>query len=371
MQRMNTTRTRKMRILLLFFILSIIGCAGECAQSELQEVVNFPEMQVTGVAVSNSGRIFVNFPYWSDKHTLSVAEIVDGKPKPFPDDEWNGPGQPAAHFICVQSVYVDAKDVLWILDPAAPKSGEIVSGGPKLVEVDLKTNNVIRTFSFDETIAPKKSYLNDVRVDEDESHAFITDSGMGALVIVDLRTGKARRLLAQNSATKGEPGFQLSVDKRELIEMKTGKPPVIHSDGIALDSRNGYLYFHALTARTLYRVKTEYLTDEKITDAALNSKVEKVAQTPPCDGMIMGPDGMLYLTDLEHAAVVRIDPANWNLSTMVSSEKLLWPDTMAVGPDGVMYVTASQIENSPRFNSGKDVRKEPYRLFKFKPGAGG
>ena len=67
-------------------------------QVELEEVASFPSQQVTGVTVSAKGRVFVNFPFWSDDHTISVAEVVDGKPKPFPDEAWNakdGPPDPA------------------------------------------------------------------------------------------------------------------------------------------------------------------------------------------------------------------------------------------------------------------------------------
>jgi hypothetical protein len=82
--------------------------------AELREVASFPDKQITGVGVSTkSGRIFVNFPYWSDDHSISVAEIVNGQPKAFPNDEWNKPGSAGLHFICVQSVLVDDQDNLW------------------------------------------------------------------------------------------------------------------------------------------------------------------------------------------------------------------------------------------------------------------
>ena len=74
-------------------------------------------------------------------------------------------------------MYVDANDDLWILDPAAPKMQQLVPGGPKLIKVDLKTNAVVQTIPFGEDVAPKKSYLNDVRIDTRSSTAFITDSG--------------------------------------------------------------------------------------------------------------------------------------------------------------------------------------------------
>ena len=146
-------------------LLGLCGIATSISATELQEVASFPHQQVTGVAVSKSGRVFVNFPNWSDEHTISVAELVDGKPKAFPNDDWNKAGSPESHFVCVQSVYVDPNDDLWIIDPAAAKMQEVVKGGPKLVKVDLKTNQVAQNIPFDEDVAPKKSYLNDVRVD--------------------------------------------------------------------------------------------------------------------------------------------------------------------------------------------------------------
>ena len=156
----------------------------------LQDVAQFPDDQLTGVAVSQSGRVFVNFPYWSERHHLSVAEVVNGQPVAFPNAEWNQSGAPDKHFVCVQSVYVDESDSLWILDPAAPMMKEIVKGGPKLVKVDLVKNEIVQTIPFSEQIAPKKSYLNDVRIDLKTQTAFITDSGLGAIIIVDLRPGK-------------------------------------------------------------------------------------------------------------------------------------------------------------------------------------
>jgi hypothetical protein len=60
--------------------------------AELREVASFPDKQITGVGVSTkSGRIFVNFPYWSDDHSISVAEIVNGQPKRFPTTNGTNP----------------------------------------------------------------------------------------------------------------------------------------------------------------------------------------------------------------------------------------------------------------------------------------
>ncbi|HVI77003.1 MAG TPA: L-dopachrome tautomerase-related protein [Candidatus Acidoferrum sp.] len=352
-----------MRVHLVF--VAVVINAVAVAGAALQEAASFPDQQVTGVGVSTkSGRVFVNFPYWSDQHSISVAEIVNGQPKPFPNEEWNKPGAADSHFVCVQSVVVDDHDNLWVLDPAAPKMQEIVKGGPKLVKIDLQANQVIQTIPFGEDIAPAKSYLNDVRIDTRSDTAFITDSGKGAIIVVNLKNGNARRLLDGHPSTQPEKGFKLVVEGRELIDQQKKAPPQIASDGIALDAKNGYLYYHVLTAHKLYRIKTSFLTGEQLSKTDLESKVESVGETPAPDGMVEAPDGSIYLTDLEHNAVVRWNPETKSIEQVIADKRLMWPDTLSWGPNDELYVTTSQIENTPRFNDGKSTRTEPYKLWK-------
>jgi sugar lactone lactonase YvrE len=258
---------------------------------------------------------------------------------------------------------VDDQDNLWVLDPAAPKTQEIVKDGPKLVKIDLATNQVVQTIPFGEDVAPKKSYLNDVRIDTRTNRAFITESANGAIIVVDLKSGKARRLLDGHPSTQPEKDVKLVVDGKALIDQQK-KTPQIASDGIALDAKEGYLYYHALTGHTLYRIKTSFLADETLGKRELEAKVENVGQTPAPDGMLEGPDGSVYLTDLEGSAVVRWDPESKRVAQVIADKRLLWPDTLSWGPNGEIYVTASQIENMPRFNNGKSTRTEPYKLWK-------
>jgi sugar lactone lactonase YvrE len=350
----------RLPIALLFFATSALLLA---ATPTLQMVASFPDKQVTGIAVSHTGRIFVCFPDWSDDHTVSVAELVDGKPKAYPDAEWNQSGVPKNHFVCVQSVHIDESDSLWILDPASPKMQGVVKGGPKLVKVDLVKNQVVQTIPFSDEIAPKKSYLNDVRVDTKTQTAYITDSGLGAIVVVDLATGQARRLLEDDPSTQADKDFKLQVNGRSLLG-EDGKPPQIHSDGIALDPLNGYLYFHALTASALHRIKTDDLRNRRLTKSQLSAKVEEVLETPPPDGMEMGPDGRLYLTDIQDGFIRVVDLKENKLNSVIGDGRLSWPDSLAWGPEGALFVTTSQIQTMPRFNDGKDTRTTPYHVYK-------
>jgi len=189
-------------ILVAGFVVSAVpGYATDHADrndNRLSEVaVN--SRQWTGLAVSGSGRIFVNFPRWSADVPVSVGELTgNGGIDPFPNsvlNVWKTGDDPREAFVCVQSVYVDREDHLWILDPANPLFGGVVEGGAKLMRVDLKKNEIEAVFGFDAEIAPPASYLNDVRIDTQTETAYITDSGLGAIVVLDIKTGIARRLL--------------------------------------------------------------------------------------------------------------------------------------------------------------------------------
>ena len=360
----------RMRLnLSLPLVLALISMTGllplRAQKSALEEVATFPQQQVTGVTVSPEGRVFVNFPFWSDDHSLSVAEIIDGQPKPFPDEAWNAKsGPPEFRWVCVQSVVVDDQGALWILDPASPKTEGVVKGGPKLVKIDLSTNKVVQVIPFDETIAPARSYLNDVRVDTTTGHAFITESGVGAIVVVDLKTGNARRLLAEHPSTKVEPGVEMVVDGMKIIDPETGQAPEIHADGIALDKERGWLYYHPLTGVTLYRIKTEHLIDETLSDAQLGAKVEKLATTPKPDGMLEALDGSVYLTAFEKNAIVRFDPSTGSVITIVEDDLLQWPDTLAWGPDGKLYITTSQIHRMAKYHGGQSKQEGPFAVYR-------
>jgi hypothetical protein len=52
--------------------------------ARLRLVASF-EHRVTGVTVAPGGRIFVNFPRWTEDEPISVAEVAgDGQVKPYP-----------------------------------------------------------------------------------------------------------------------------------------------------------------------------------------------------------------------------------------------------------------------------------------------
>ena len=354
--------------LLLAGVSLALGAAGPVRSQEqptggvqLEQVAEFPH-QVTGVAVGKDGRIFVNFPRWTEDSPVSVAEVApDGTVKPYPNEEWNvwrnarkDELTAADHWVCVQSVVADEQGSLWVLDPAAPAQGAVVRGGPKLVRIDLATNSVARTIPFDETVAPQGSYLNDVRFSPDGNHAYITDSGaMGALVVVDLASGKARRVLDGHPATQPEKGLVVKADGREL-RRPDGRGVEFAADGIALSRDGRHLYWQAIKGRTLYRIATKALDAAVLAEVAdVSGEVEAYGRNGVADGLHIGREsGRLYVTAPEENAVKVRDldaGPNGAPTILVQDDRLRWPDSFAEGPQGSIYVTTSRVQDSAFF----------------------
>lgn len=366
-----------MKTLFALIAATFVGCTSPSlaqspptsASSSLTEMYSNPDFQLTGVTVSTKGRMFVNFPKWSDHYVNAVVEILhDGTAKPFPNEDWNRWSGKAAeagnHFVCVQSVVADDDDTLWVVDAAAPMMGPIVHGGPKLVAIDLNTNQVKKIYAIDSDAIKPNSYLNDVRIDTARHTAYMTDSGVGGLIVVDTATAKVRRVLDGQPSVQAQPDTKITIGGRPLLG-ESGKTPQINSDGIALSPDGEYLYYQALTSRNLYRVKAEALRNHsKNEDWTL--QVEQVAETFPVDGLWMDKAGNLYLSDLQRNAIVRRSP-DGKMQTIITDPRLKWPDTFTEGPDGLIYITASHLNEAPRFNRGKDARTQPYAVFRFHP----
>lgn len=354
--------------LIVFILLSGIFCWTQTTQN-LKEVYHNDDFQLTGITMSKSGRLFVNFPRWSDQYLNAVVEVSsDGSVKPFPDEEWNRWDRKresaGKHFVCVQSVVADDAGMLWVLDPAAPLMGPIVPGGPKLVGIDLQNNQVRRVILFGPESIKPDSYLNDVRFDNRNHTAYITDSGVGGLVILDMKSGKARRVLDSDPSVQADLSAQIVVDGKPVLA--AGKPPRINTDSIALSPDGQYLYFKPLTGEILYRIKTTLLRGPANPTSKVSAAVEKVAHIFPTDGFWMDSKGNLYLSDINHNAVKRRTP-DGKIEEIVTDRRLQWPDTFTEGPDGTIYISASHINESPTFNEGKSTRQQPYAVFAINP----
>lgn len=351
----------------MLFLWLAVSVVGRAAESKIKPVFQDDLSQFTGVALSKTGRMFINYPRWQGPHDLDVVEVQsNGIARPFPDKDWNSwdKSQSGSNkWVCVQSVFVDDQDQLWVVDPAAPQMESVQGNGAKLVRIDLASNRVVRLYNLTE-LAGKNSYLNDVRVDTSNHIAYLTESKEGGIVVLNTDTGNARMVLRQEPPVLADPNHQLLIGGAELL--RNGQPMKVNADGIALSPDRQWLYFKPLSDTKLYRIRTADLQNALATGADVGNKVEDLGANFTCsDGMIFDQRGNLYLGDMEHDAIVQVTPA-LKFQIVAHDKRLIWPDTFAWSPDGWLYVTCSQIQNMPWSHNGRSTRTTPYSIYKLK-----
>ena len=322
------------RLLIVLLVFCTIACQNKNTPKQNKlEVIASSDKQWTGVAVDNKGRIFVNYPKWSDDVPISVAEIVNGEPVAYPNKDWNN-RENTESFVAVQSVVVDKKNRLWILDTRNPLFKGVMKGGPMLYQFNLESNQKEQVYQFPEGVYQLNSYFNDVRIDTDKEVVYMTDSGDGAIIVLDLNTRESRRLLDHHVSTESEMDYLICDGKKWENS--------VHSDGIALSPDHEYLYYIALTAHSLYRIETNALLNKNLKEEALAVKVESVKKIPATDGMMFDKAGNLWLGGLENNSVNKIN-SNGELTSVVQDNSIRWADSFAEDTMGNIYFTTSQI----------------------------
>jgi sugar lactone lactonase YvrE len=337
------------RLSILLTILFFLNGHVSFAQKEVTQIASFKGQQVTGVTVSQKGRIFVNFPRWRQSVRYSVTEVdPEGGSRPYPGESWNSwqPGQEIRDslFIAVQSV-VAAEGRLYVLDTRNPLWQGVVNP-PRIFVFDLQTDELAALFVLSEDAYRPNSYTNDLRVDPENGFLYITDSGEPGLIVFDMNAQKSSRVLDQHFSTTAE------FNSLTIQGERWGGNPV-HADGIAYHAARDRLYYHALTGYTLYSVSAEALRSGD--PAAIEQSVKKEGQTPAPDGMIFDEKGNLYMADLEKTAIYKLDPSG-KLILLAKGESVGWADSFSIHEDKLFF-TDSKIHLA-----GEQAEKLDYTL---------
>jgi sugar lactone lactonase YvrE len=324
---------KTIKLFVAVFTTAAISLQAQELSKEKLTIIAESNHQWTGIALSQTNRMFVNFPRWSADTPVAVAEIINGNVVPFPDINWNKYDGKLNHFTCVQSVFADKNNQLWVLDTGYELETDKTKGG-KLFVFDLQKNILKEVYDFPVEKITDKSYLNDFRVDELHHKVYLTDSRLGGLIVLDLKTKEVRRILANHASTLAEVP-EITV---EGIQRKKQ----VHSDGIELDRESKYLYYCSLTGVNIYRIPVKYIVDKDYDDPFLGTQVEKFAKTGPNDGIAFDSKGNLYLSSLEQNGISVVDKKGI-FKTIITDSLIQWPDSLAFGKDGNLYFTTSLI----------------------------
>jgi sugar lactone lactonase YvrE len=349
---------------------------GEAQESRkagppLETVKTFgDDFRLVGLGVSAKGRVFATAPSSGARSRFSMVEVdpKTGAVTPYPDGAWNNfsaQDDGKSEWISVQALWVDRSDHLWALDSSLSKLDQ-ERLPPKLVEFDLSTNRVMRQYDFKGVISAKDS-LNDVRIDPVHDYAYLTNAGnKGSLVVLDLKTGRARQVLAGDRSTFADPSQHLMIGN-EIALRPDGSAVAVQADGIALSPDARWLYYRPLTDHNYWRVPTAALRDRNVSDAELAGKVEYLGNSVLSGGLIMDSRGTLYGGDLEHRTVVALEltPEKRLRSRILVSDpsKLSWADGFAIS-GGYLYIADSHLWEVAFKNDLP--RSGPFTIFKIK-----
>jgi sugar lactone lactonase YvrE len=364
------------RIVLAVGILAVAQNSGDARDSgkvgpPLETVKAFgDDFRLVGIGVSAKGRVFATAPSSQARSRFSMVEVdpKTGVVTPYPDAAWNNfseQGDGKSQWISVQALWVDKADHLWALDSSLSNVNQ-ERLPPKLVEFDLSTNRVIRQYDFNGVVSAKDS-LNDVRIDTVNDFAYLTNAGnKGSLVVLDLKTGKARQVLVGERSTFADPSQHLMIGS-EVALRPNGSIVATQADGIALSPDAQWLYYRPLTDHNYWRVPTAALRDATLNDAELSGKVEYLGSSVLSGGLIMDANGTLYGGDLEHHSVVALtlspDKKLRSKIFISAPSKLSWADGFAIS-GGYLYIADSHLWEVAFKNNLP--RSGPFTIFKAK-----
>ncbi|WP_242011521.1 major royal jelly family protein [Acetobacter fallax] len=329
-------------------------------------VDRFPDAQPSGIARLPDGRIVLSLPTSAQRHPGPVLAVwTAGHLSPFP-------GSAAQNrLVSPLGMTVDGNGQLWLLDEGV-QAGSKARPEPALLHIDPKTNSIVRRYAFGAPALRADSHVNDVRVDLTHGSAgiaFISDTSQTthpALVVVDLASGHARRILAETVSVSPVPGFVMEADGH-LGRYDAEHPQVAQGgvDGVALSADSSRLYWSPLSSRRLYSAPTAVLADPAASEVAIEAAVKDEGEVGIMDGMATAPDGSLYLTDIERHAVVR-RASDGALSIVAQDSRLIAPDSIAFDGDSLL-LTVGQWSRLPVFHDGRDMQERPYVLVRIAP----
>jgi len=331
----------------------------------LQTVVDL-DYPPGNVAVSADGRVF--FTLHPDGNPPNkVLELVDGRPVPYPNEAYQHEAADIPWFQTILSLRIDRQGKLWVLDFA-----DFGRGRPRITAFDLESGALVHQYEFPKDVAGFGSMLNDFQVSPNGVKIYIAETSpifqRPALIVYDTLRKTSRRVLDRHPSVMAQ-NYVIQAPGRDmvaygLVTLRIGV------DSIALDKRGEWLYYGAVNGDRLWRIRAADLDNEALSAEELALKVEEFGQKTLSDGLTMDTENGVYLSDMEHSAIVRMAP-DGSLTTLLKDPRLRWPDGFSFGPDGWLYVTCSSLQHV-LFVGGDEMRANaPYQIFRFQPGVPG
>jgi sugar lactone lactonase YvrE len=239
-------------------------------------------------------------------------------------------------------LYADSKNQLWVLDGARAA----VWSAQKLYQFDIATGKLLKVYTFPASVAEPGSYLSDLVVSPNGARVYIANSGQlskkPALIVLDIKSQLFRRTLVNHDGLKAQD-YALQV-RGKTVRLAGIKPWRRNFNGLALHPNGRILAMAAMNNDSVYAMDTAWLSNQQYSDAQIARSLRRWQAKPANESLVFDPKGRLYLTDVEHGAIMRRNTQG-KLETLIQDyEYLRWANGLAMGQDGYLYATSSGLE---------------------------
>ena len=343
------------------FVLTISAMAGFFGNLTAAEIELFAKLSLEtppgNIAITPDGRIFLSVHGFYGQPIKVVELLENGLTRPYPSKRWAyEPTDGSVGLYGVLGINSDSNGILWMLDTSSSThAGRLIGWNTRLEQLH-------RIIYLAKPIISDHSFLNDFAIDPENKAIYVADTSTQSIIVVNLLTGQARRVMEDSKFTKAQDLDMIIDGKR--VEMN-GQPARLGINPITIDSKNEYLYWGAMSGTTVYRIRTDYLNDARLTDLELIGYVEKYGEKPISDGITIDDGGNIYITSITDDSIGAVQPEG-SYQTLFQDDELSWPDGFAVGPDNYVYVTINELHRSPGLNNGQNNSREEFKVMRFK-----
>ncbi|KZZ60612.1 hypothetical protein A3762_15495 [Oleiphilus sp. HI0125] len=321
----------------------------------LELVVDLP-YPPGNIAVSSEGQVFFTY-HPEGRPAYNLAEIVDGEVKPL---RLEGEKASALNLETVLSMRIDQQNRLWLLDYANHGTGTA-----KIAAIDIYSRELVHYYEFSSDIAGLGSHMNDFQVEPNGRYILIADASIfgldPAVIVYDTQTQTARRVIEDHESVDADKYIPVVEGEKMLMFGVFAVRPGV--DSIALDREAKWLYFAPVSDEAMYRVPVSALIDESLPRDELYARIERFAAKTMSDGLTTDNAGNIYISDIEHSAIVVMNPQG-QLQTLYKAKMLRWPDGFSFGPNGDLYMTASALQFVMAKPDSYIQQNGPYQIFK-------
>lgn len=341
----------------------LAGCVSLPDKAPTLEVALQSRNQIWNAVAHYQDHTYVAGPRWTGGAGAQLS-IVDaqGQSEAYPDRAWNSwtPGQEASNaFVNINALRLEGS-MLWVVDTGAAEfGGDPIPGGAKLVAIDLDKKRVVRSYPFSSDVAKPGSYVDDVRFQG--NHAFVTDAGNAGLIVIDLHSGNAKRVLDGHYSVSAGTNREIILSGK-TVNTPDGSPLRVNADPLEVSPDGVWLYYGALQG-PWYKVRTADLISSTLTPQQLAVRVLPFADLPPTGGTVMDAGGNLYFSDLA-ADAIRVRRPDGRIDTLIVDERLHWVDAPFLDLDGSLLLPAAQMDRVGLFNGGSSQVEWPMTVFR-------